>query len=159
MEQNSLSRWLKGIIIGVGICGLIGYLSVVPGYGKSLIGRYPEFSSWYMPWMIVILVTAVPIYIALFYAWRIADNIGKDNSFSYVNADALRWIARLAVADVVYFFAANIVMMFLGMNHPGVLLLSFVVDFAGVAAAVCFAALSHLVLKAAKIKEENDLTI
>ena len=45
------------------------------------------------------------------------------------------------------------------MNHPGVLLLSFAVDFAGVAASVFFAALSHLILKAAKMKEENDLTI
>ena len=159
MEQKSLSRWLKGIIIGVGVCGLIGYLSVVPGYGQSLIRRYPEFSDWFTPWMIVIAITAIPIYIALWFAWKIADNIGKDNSFSYENADALRWIARLAVIDVVYFFIANIVMMFLGMNHPGVVLLSFAVDFAGIAAAVCFAALSHLVLKAAKIKEENDLTI
>lgn len=159
MEQKNLARWLKFIIIGVGVCGLIGYLSVVPGYGQSLIRRYPEFSSWFIPWMIVILLTAVPIYIALYFAWRIAVNIGKDNSFSYENANALRWIARLAIIDVAYFFCANLLMGFLEMNHPGVILLSFVVDFAGVAAAVCFAALSHLVLKAAKIKEENDLTI
>ncbi len=159
MEQKSLSNWLKGIIIGVGICGAIGYCSVVPGYGQSIIRRFPEFSSWYLPWLVVILLTGIPIYIALYYAWKIADNIGKDNSFSYANADSLKRIARLAVADVVYFFLANLVMTFLGMNHPGVLLLSFAVDFAGIAAAVCFAALSHLVLKAAKIKEENDLTI
>ena len=159
MEQKNLARWLKWIIAGVGACGLMGYLSIVPGYGQSLIRRFPEFSSWYMPWLIVILITAVPIYIALFYAWKIADNIGKDNSFSYENAEALRRMARLAIVDVAYFFIANLVMTFLGMNHPGVVLLSFVVDFAGVAAAVCFAALSHLVLKAAKMKEENDLTI
>ena len=159
MEQKNLARWLKWIIVGVGVCGLIGYLGVVPGYGKSLIAQYPEFSSWYIPWFVVILITAIPIYIALFLAWKIADNIGKDNSFSYENADALRWIARLAIADVAYFFVANWVMGFLGMNHPGVLLLSFVVDFVGVAASVCCAGLSHLVLKAAKMKEENDLTI
>ena len=159
MEQKNLARWLKWIIAGVGVCGLIGYLSVVPGYGQSLIRRFPEFSSWYMPWFIVILLTAVPIYIALYYAWKISDNIGKDNSFCYDNADSLRRIARLAIIDVAYFFCANLVMSFLGMNHPGVLLLSFAVDFAGVAASVFFAALSHIILKAAKLKEENDLTI
>ena len=45
------------------------------------------------------------------------------------------------------------------MNHPGIMIMSFVLDFIGIAASVCFAALSHLVLKAAKIQEENELTI
>ena len=101
MEQKGLARWLKGIIIGVGLCGLYGYLNVVPGYGQSLVRRFPEFSYCYMPWLVVILLTAIPIYIALFFAWKIADNIGKDRSFSRENAVALKWIARLAVIDVV----------------------------------------------------------
>lgn len=159
MEQKGLARWLKGIIVGVGLCGLYGYLNVVPGYGQSLVRRFPEFAYCYMPWLVVILLTAIPIYIALFFAWKVADNIGNDRSFSRENAAALKWIARLAVIDVVYFFCANFVLAFMNMNHPGIMIMSFVLDFIGIAASVCFAALSHLVLKAAKIQEENELTI
>jgi hypothetical protein len=159
MEQKSLSNWLKGIIIGVGICGAIGYFSVVPGYGQSIIRRFPEFSSWYLPWLVVILLTGIPIYIALYQAWKIAVNIGQDRSFCMENAAALQWIARLALIDVAYFFLANVVMVFLSMNHAGVLLLSLLIALVGVAISVCCAGLSHLVLKAAKIQEENELTI
>ena len=159
MEQTNLSKWLKWIILGIGLCGIYGYIGVVPAYGQSIIRANPEFTSWYYPWLFVILLTGLPIYITLVFAWRIADNIGKDRSFSLENASALQWIARLAIIDSAYFFLANLVLTFLEMNHPGVLIASLVLEFIGVAASVCFAALSHLVLKAAKIQEENDLTI
>ena len=51
------------------------------------------------------------------------------------------------------------VFLFLGMNHPGVVLLSLVAVFAGVAVAIAAAALSHLVAKAADLQAESDLTI
>ncbi|MBE5905224.1 MAG: DUF2975 domain-containing protein [Lachnospiraceae bacterium] len=47
----------------------------------------------------------------------------------------------------------------LNRSHPGVLLGSLVVDFVGIAIGVAAAALSHLVYKAAELKEENELTI
>ena len=45
------------------------------------------------------------------------------------------------------------------MNHPGVILYSLIVVFAGVAVSVASAALSHLVLKAALLQEESDLMV
>ena len=45
------------------------------------------------------------------------------------------------------------------MSHPGVTLLSLLVVFVGIAAAVAAAALSRLVKKAAALQEQSDLTI
>ena len=45
------------------------------------------------------------------------------------------------------------------MNHPGVVLASFGVVFVGIALSVAFAALSHLVKKAAALQEQSDWTI
>ena len=45
------------------------------------------------------------------------------------------------------------------MSHPGVLLLSLLIVFAGIAVTVASAALSHLVYKAASLQEQSDLTI
>ena len=45
------------------------------------------------------------------------------------------------------------------MNHPGILFISMVVVFAGIAIAVAAACLSHLIRKAAALQDQSDLTI
>ena len=50
MEQKTLSKWLKLILLGVAICGLIVYVAVIPMYGLSLRSLYPEFSNRFWPW-------------------------------------------------------------------------------------------------------------
>jgi hypothetical protein len=159
MEQKTLSKWLKLILLGMGICGLAVYLVVVPSFGDSLRSQYPEFAGRYWPWLIFIWVSGIPCYAVLVLGWRIAANIGRDASFSLENARFLRSIAVLAALDAAYVFLGNLAMLFLDMSHPGVVLLSLLVVFAGAAVAVAAGALSHLVRKAALLQEENDLTI
>lgn len=159
MEQKTLSKWLKFVIIGVGICGLFIYFGILPSYGSGLVDQYPEFSGFYWPWLIFLWITAIPCYAALIFGWRISDNIGRDKSFSQENAKFLEWIAKLAAVDSAYFFLGNIVLLLCSMSHPGITLLSMLIVFAGVAITVAAAALSHLVLKAAELQEESELTI
>ncbi len=159
MNQQKLSAWLKGIIIGIGLCGLVVYFAVLPAMGDSLIEGSPEFASWRWPWLIFLWVTALPCYAALAAGWQIAANIGKDRSFSGDNARLLQRIARLAAGDTAFFFLGNVVLMLLSMNHPGVLLASLLICFAGVAVTVAAVCLSHLVHKAADLQEQSDLTI
>ena len=159
MEQKTLSKWLKLILLGMGICGLAVYFLVVPSFGDSLRSQYPEFAGRYWPWLIFIWISGIPCYAALVLGWRIAANIGRDASFSMENARFLRSIAILAAVDAAYVFLGNLAMLFLDMSHPGVVLLSLLVVFAGAAVAVAAGALSHLVRKAALLQEENDLTI
>lgn len=159
MKQDKLSKWLKFIIVGVALCGLTVYAFVVPSIGQEFAYDYPEFSGYYLPWVIFISLTAIPICIALVLCWKVADNIGNDRSFSMSNAKYLKWISWLAAADSAYFFLGNMILTFLNMNHPGILLTSLMVVFLGVAVSIASAALSHLVLKAAVLQEQSDLTI
>ena len=85
--------------------------------------------------------------------------MGRDNSFSMKNARSLRAIAFLAAADAVFFFAGNIVFLLLDLSHPSIFLFSCFIVFIGIAIAVASACLSHLVRKAAVLREENELTI
>ena len=85
--------------------------------------------------------------------------IGKDNSFSEINAKMLKTIALLAAMDSVYIFVAGGILFALGMSTGIVEVLILFVVFAGVVVTVAAAALSHLVYKAAAMKEENDLSI
>ena len=34
MTQKKLAAWLKGIIIGIGLCGLIVYFAILPNIGE-----------------------------------------------------------------------------------------------------------------------------
>ena len=159
MKQKTLSRWLKAVIVGAALCGAVIYLFVIPEFGRSIADENPEFAYCFWPWLIFLWCTALPCYAALVFGWRIAKNIGNDRSFCMENARALSWIAYLAAADAGFFFVGNVVFLFLNMNHPGVVLLSLVAVFAGVAVAIAAAALSHLVAKAADLQAESDLTI
>ena len=156
MNQRKLASWLKGIIIAVSLCGLVVYSYVVPFWGEDIVSNMPEFSYCFWPWLIFIWITAIPCYLALFWGWRIATEIGKDNSFSEINAIYLKKIMIAAITDSVVFFAGNITFLFLNMNHPGIVFLSLFVCFAGVVVAVTSAVLSHLVKKAANMKDENE---
>ena len=159
MEQKGLATWLKIILVGVGICGLVVYFVVFPSYGESLVSDYPEFSNRFWPWLIFLWISGIPCYAVLVFGWKIAANIGRDQSFSNANAKYLKWIAWLAAGDGVFFFVGNMVLLFTNMSHPGIALFSLLVVFAGVAVAVASAVLSHLVQRAAVLQEQSDLTI
>ncbi|MBQ6430486.1 MAG: DUF2975 domain-containing protein [Oscillospiraceae bacterium] len=159
MTQKTIACWLKGIIIGVALCGLVIYALVVPSVGLAIVKANPEYEYCYLPWLIFLSLTALPCYAALVFAWKIAGSIGRDRSFTMENAKRIKHIAVLAVADAMYFFIGNVVLLLCNMNHPGVALLSLIVVFAGIAIAIAAAALSYLVKKAAALQEQSDWTI
>lgn len=159
MEQKTLSKWLKCILVGVGVCGLIVYVAIIPIFGLNLRAMYPEFENRFAPWLVFLWASGIPCFAVLVLSWKIAANIGLDKSFSTDNAKLLKWISELSAADAAFFFVGNVVLLLLNMSHPSVVLASFVVVFIGVAVAVASAVLSHLVKKAAVLQEQSDLTI
>ena len=54
MEQKTLSRWLKGILVGVALCGLIVYAAVVPVLADCMLEGNSEFAAAVLPWKIFI---------------------------------------------------------------------------------------------------------
>ncbi|MBQ0110597.1 MAG: DUF2975 domain-containing protein, partial [Oscillospiraceae bacterium] len=117
------------------------------------------FAGFYPIWAVLTVLTAIPCAIGLFFGWKVAANIGADRSFSYENASLLKKIANLAIIDAAYYFIVNIIMLVANVTVLGLLALSLMAVFAGVAVAVAAAALSHLVQKAAALQEQSDLTI
>lgn len=159
MQQKSLSNWLKAAIVCLALFGLLVYGIVIPSYGQSLAAQNPDYAHCFWPWMTLLILTAIPCYTALVFGWQIASDIGKDRSFSEDNARRMKWISNLAFGDVVLFVFGNTMLLFLGMSHPGVFLISLLPDMLGVAIAVCAAALSHLIYKSARMQQDADLTI
>lgn len=160
MKQKNLAAWLKFIIIGVAVCGLVICFVVLPIIGRNIALEYEgEFDYAFWPCLIFLWITALPCFAALVLGWKIADNIGRDRSFSEENAKLISIIAVLAAADSAFFFVGNIVLLVWNMNHPGFVLASWIVVFLGIAVSIGLACLSHLVRKAAALQDESDLTI
>ena len=159
MEQKTLSNWLKAAIVCLALFGLFVYGSVVPSYGQLLAAQNPEYAHCFWPWMTLLILTAIPCYTSLVFGWQIASDIGRDKSFTDVNARRMKWISNLAFGDVVLFFLGNAILLFLNMSHPSVFLISLLPDMLGIAIAVCAAGLSHLIYKSARMQQDADLTI
>ena len=159
MEQKTLSLVLKLVLAGFTFAGALLLFWLLPMIGRNLVASNPDLQPLYLPWTIFLWLTAVPCFISLLFGWSIATEIGRDNSFSIKNSLSLRNIAIAAAADAVFFFLGNILFLLLNISHPAVFLISCFIVFGGVAVAVAAACLSHLVYKAAKMREENDLTI
>lgn len=159
MTQKSLSKWMKFIVIMLGICGVVIFAIVVPVIGLTLVESYPEFSYCFAPWLIFISLMAVPCYAVLVIAWKVATSIAIDNYFTEINSKRLKSVSILSLATSAYLFAGSTIFLLLNMSHFTVFAVSLLVVFVGVAISVASAVLSYLVGKAADLQEQSDLTI
>ena len=116
MKQDALAKWLKFIIVGVGFCGLLTYTVIMPRFAAYLVRQNSMLEKNVLPWLILIWISAIPCYAVLVLGWKIADNIRRDRSFSYENAEYLKWVSYLSMADAVFVFLANIIFLLLDMS-------------------------------------------
>lgn len=159
MNQKNLAKWLKIIIICIAVSGAVIYIWILPFWGRDMVGQDIALRMRYWPWLIFLWLTAIPCYSVLTITWKIAIEIGQDHSFSMLNAKYIKRISQISLGTVGLFFVGNLILMFMGMSHLGILLLSLIIDVIGIAIAIGSSVLSHLVFKAAELKEQNDLTI
>ncbi len=149
MSKTFLSRWLKFIII-LSICfSTAVYLLPFPFIVYPIL-KYSSAEKELWIWLGLIWSTAVPIYIALTFSWRIASNIGKGRMLSLSTAKSLRIISVLAAADVAWFFIAGLILLLFEINLPIMVIGSFFIVIIGVVISAAAAVLSHLVKTAAK---------
>ena len=156
MNRLALTRRLYLILLGTALCGLLFYAVLLPYF---IWQCYPHdrFASWVC--LTLLWLSAAPCYRVLFLGRRIVQNIGCDRSFCEENAHLLRKISTLAAADALYIFLANPLLILLGIYETVFLPISVITVFIGIAISVAAAAMSHLVLRAAELQKQSDLTI
>ena len=165
MKQKELSRWMKAIVVLGFICVLFLDAVWVPELGKDLAGNTPELQRMFWPCLIYFWISTIPVMVFMALVWKMATEIGRDNSFCMKNALRLRTCSLLAAADTLYYIIGGVVLALmqriLSMNllHIGIAIIGLGVCAVGAAISVLCAALSHLTRKAADMRSENDLTI
>lgn len=159
MKQKELALWLRAVVvIGWIACALLAF-PIAPKLAHDAVTDIPELAYLAWPCLALFWLGLIVVAIALWYGWRIFGEIGRDNSFCRENARRLRVISWLALTDTLLCIVAILALLLLHALHPGVFLLMLLIAVIGAGLTVAAAALSHLTLKAAAIKDENDLTI
>lgn len=159
MINKSLTKWMRCVIVGMTLCGILIYFVIFPVIGSEIIKYYPELNDWFYPWISFIWLTAIPCFGVLCLLWRIITNIKSGKIFSLDNIKYLKYNSRFAVIDSVLFLSGNIILLFLNMSHPAVLLFSLFIVFMGISIAVLFEGLSRIGEKAYDLQIENEFTI
>lgn len=167
MGQKELSVLLKIVVAVLAVFLALALAFFLPPlahevYLFCLDLEMTETTSWVLGGCLLpsaVSLSAIPCFAALWLAWRIFTEIGRNNSFCDANARRLRLISRLALADTVVYVVLSVFLCFLGIAHPSIVLVMSAIILFGAAITVVCAALSHLTKKAADLKSDNDLTI
>lgn len=157
MKRLGLVRTLKGTILFLAVMAAVCYIGIFPGTIREM-GAQNAGTAWLVtPGIIAVSISAAPIAIALVLFWQICTEIGRDNSFCHKNASRLTGIGFCALIDTGY-CAVGTVTLEIMVGSP-IWVTGMMVCTVGLAIALAAFLLSHLVLKAADMKAENDLTI
>lgn len=159
MKRLGLVRTLKGTIIFLAAMVAFFYIVVFPDKIQVLGEQEVNGGlAWLVtPGIAAVSISAIPIAIALVLFWQICTEIGRDNSFCHKNAGRLTGIGFCALIDTGYCAVGTVTLEIL-VGSP-IWVLGLMVCTVGLAIALAAFLLSHLVLKAADLKSENDLTI
>ncbi|MBP3940997.1 MAG: DUF2975 domain-containing protein [Christensenellaceae bacterium] len=154
MSQKNLSVMLRMICI---VCCFV--LLYMCGYAYFRIDEMMKEVLHIVLAKLIVAVCAVVVAMAIFFAWAIFADIGRDRSFTMKNAVRLKMIAWLFLSDSLVFLAALAVVFILKIGSAGLPFVMLLIIFIGISLTVICACLSHLIAKAAAIEQENELTI
>ena len=111
--------------------------------------------------LMVMYVSAVPYYIALYQSFNLLSYIDKNQAFSELSVIALKKIKNCAVIiSVLYVVALPFVYIMAEVDDaPGLIIVGMIPIFAALVIAVFAAVLQRLLKEAIDIKEENALIV
>ncbi|MBD1381338.1 DUF2975 domain-containing protein [Metabacillus arenae] len=111
--------------------------------------------------LIIMSVSAIPFFVALYQAFRLLGYIDKNNAFSELSVRALKNIKKCAITiSSLYVVGMPLFYIIAELDDaPGTILIGMVIIFASMVIAVFAAVLQKLLEDAIKIKSENDLTV
>jgi hypothetical protein len=121
----------------------------------------PDYAHILYPILIIMYVSVIPFFVALYQAFKLLSYIDKNKAFSEISVKALNKIKYCAITiSGLYVVGMPFFYILAELDDaPGIILIGLVVIFASMVIAVFAAVLQRLLQEAIDIKSENDLTI
>ena len=161
-RSSTLFLKLAVIIIGIPILALCIYLlPQIANEANEAFERGSDLAFVVYGILMVMYVSTIPFYIALYQSFNLLSFIDKNQAFSQMSVDALKKIKNCAITiSSLYVVIIPFVFMIAQWDDaPGLALINLVIIGASIVVAVFAAVLQRLLQEAIDIKTENDLTV
>ncbi len=159
MKKETIFLKLAVFLIGVPVL-------VLCIFGLPWIARDAAESSTKMAYvlygiLIVMYVSVIPFFVALYQAFRLLSYIDANKAFSNSSVKALKNIKNCATTISILYVLSMPLFYIVGEvdDAPGVILIGMICTFGPMIVAVFAAVLQKLLKNAIDIKNDNDLTI
>ncbi|MEY8348569.1 DUF2975 domain-containing protein [Bacillus cereus] len=158
MKQVS-TLFLKIAVMLIGIPILALCIFGLPWLANHPV--HPNYAHILYPILIIMYVSVIPFFIALYQAFRLLSYIDKNKAFSKLSVRALKNIKYCAITiSILYLIGMPLFYFMAEMDDaPGIIVIGLVISFASMVIAVFAAVLQKLLKEAIDIKSENDLTV
>ncbi|MBM7608453.1 putative RDD family membrane protein YckC [Lysinibacillus composti] len=162
--KRSSTLFLKVAVIFIGIPVLAICLFLLPqiaNEANEAAARGSDMAFVVYGLLMVMYVSAVPFYFALYQAFNLLSYIDQNEAFSEISVIALKKIKKCAIIiSGLYVIALPFVYILAEVDDaPGLMIMGMVFIFAPLVIAVFAAVLQRLLQEAIQIKSENDLTV
>jgi hypothetical protein len=157
MKRETLFLKIAVFLIGTPVLALCVF--GLPWLAKDSAGS--ELAYLIYGILVVMYVSAIPFFVALYQAIRLLSYIDKNHAFSELSVKALKNIKYCATTISILYVAGMPLFYLMGEKDdaPGVILIGMMFVFAPLVIAVFAAVLQKLLKNAIDIKSENDLTV
>ncbi|MCM3665897.1 DUF2975 domain-containing protein [Mesobacillus subterraneus] len=162
--KRSSTLFLKVAVIFIGIPVLALCIFLLPQIANE--ANEAAERGWDLAYvvygiLVVMYVSAIPFYFALYQAFKLLSYIDKNHAFSELSVRALKKIKICAITiSGLYVVGLPFVYILAEVDDaPGLILVGMVMIFAPTVIAVFAAVLQRLLQEAIDIKSENDLII
>ncbi|WP_042461892.1 DUF2975 domain-containing protein [Neobacillus dielmonensis] len=160
MKRGS-TLFLKIAVFIIGTPVLAFCIFMVPVIAKHLAKGISGWDYAVLGILIIVYITAIPFYMALYQAFKLLSYIDKNEAFSELSVLSLKKIKNCAITICgLYIIGLPLFYIFAELDDaPGVVVVGMVLVFAPLVIAVFAAVLQRLLQEAIDIKSENDLTV
>ena len=162
--KKSSTLFLKVAVIFIGIPVLAMCLFLLPqiaNEANEALKKGSDLAFVVYGILMLMYVSAVPFYFALYQSFTLLSYIDKNQAFSELSVSALKKIKNCALTiSGLYVIALPFVFILAQADDaPGLVLIGMVMIFAPMVIAVFAAVLQRLLQEAIDIKSENDLIV
>ncbi|MFS0593845.1 DUF2975 domain-containing protein [Cytobacillus horneckiae] len=160
MKQGT-TLFLKIAVLLIGAPVLAICIFGLPMIAKGAAESNSEFAYALYGILIVMYVSVLPFFAALYQAFKLLSYIDKNKAFSEISVKSLKIIKYCAITiSALYVVSMPFFYIFAEIDDaPGVILIGMLIIFAAMVIAVFAAVLQRLLQEAINIKSENDLTV
>ncbi|SES31361.1 DUF2975 domain-containing protein [Psychrobacillus sp. OK032] len=159
---STLFLKLAVILMGIPVLALCLFLlPQIANEADEAVERGSDLAFVVYGILMVMYVSAVPFYFALYQSFNLLSYIDKNQAFSELSVRALKKIKNCAIIiSCLYVVALPFVYIMAQVDDaPGLIIVGMIPIFASMVIAVFAAVLQRLLKEAIDIKEENDLIV